>query len=93
MIQGNRTRTTLLPGIRTPYFYIGRSFTQFPFHQEDFGLGSVAICFYADKDSYKLWIVFAPEDEEAFNKVCAKVYPNSFNANATCDNPVHQKVL
>jgi hypothetical protein len=82
--------STCLQGIRTPNFYLARSKTQFLFHQEDFGLGSISICFYADENAFKLWIVLAPDDEENFNNICKKIYPEFFKS---CENPVHQKVL
>jgi hypothetical protein len=82
--------TTLMEGLSTPLFYIARSLTQFAWHKEDYGLGSIAVNYYANPGAYKLWFVIAPQDEMKFLELFQSIYLEAFRTD--CKNPLHHKI-
>lgn len=54
-----------LPGINTPYLYIGSPFTFFAFHTEDYELSSLN---YMHNGAPKFWYCIHPKDKKLFEK-------------------------
>ena len=72
---GDITGTRSVPGINTPYLYIGGFRTMFAWHVEDYNLGSVN---YLHSGSPKLWYVISAKHCKRFEAWVKSHYPQGF---------------
>ncbi|ETO19413.1 hypothetical protein RFI_17825 [Reticulomyxa filosa] len=76
----------MMPGIHTPYIYLGNQNTFFPWHREDMNYYAVNHLLWGRK---KYWFCIRPEDTSTFLRFVRKQYRKVIEKN--CSLPVQHK--
>lgn len=62
-----------MPGIQSPYTYVGQAFSSFGMHLEDGNLGSIN---FLHSGAEKLWYIIPKEENHKLERFCKKVSKN-----------------